>query len=149
MVAITGTVLLPDRGGLPFTSKIFLFIYFFWIIFVTAFVNVWKSGQNLGGYDYCSCGYTFLSRNKCKGVTQWWPFQDGGRADTSAPIGSISLWGVYIYYVYVVKKSWQPFWRHSFWKWAVCFSLWIERFYIFTVFVYHLDLLYFLKKTHL
>ena len=32
------------------------------------FVTVWKSGKNSGGYDYCSWGYTFLSRNKCRGV---------------------------------------------------------------------------------
>ena len=31
---------------------------------------------------------------------QWGPIQDGGRADTSAPTGSVSLWGVYVYYVY-------------------------------------------------
>ena len=32
----------------------------------------------------------------------WGPIQDGGRADTSAPTGSVSLWGVYVYYVYVL-----------------------------------------------
>ena len=32
------------------------------------FVTVWKSGKNSGGCDYCSWGYTFLSRNKCRGV---------------------------------------------------------------------------------
>ncbi len=47
-------------------------------------------------YDYCSWGYTFLSRNKCRGG-HWGPIQDGGRADISAPIGSVSLWGVYVY----------------------------------------------------
>ena len=34
------------------------------------------------------------------GGSHWIPIQDGGRADTSAPIGSVSLWGVYVYYVY-------------------------------------------------
>ena len=33
------------------------------------------------------------------------PIQDGGRADTSAPIGIVSLWGVYVYYVYVTKPT--------------------------------------------
>ena len=32
------------------------------------FVTMWKSGKNSGGYDYCSWGYTLLSRNKCSGV---------------------------------------------------------------------------------
>ncbi len=41
--------------------------------------TVWKSGKNSGGYDYCSWGYTFLSRNKCRGAP-WGPIQDGGRA---------------------------------------------------------------------
>ncbi len=45
---------------------------------------------------------SFLSRNKCRGG-HWGPIQDGGRADMSAPIGSVSLWGVYIYYVYEFK----------------------------------------------
>ncbi len=31
------------------------------------------------------------------------PIQDGGRADTSAPIGSVSLRGIYVYYVYVTN----------------------------------------------
>ncbi len=35
------------------------------------------------------------------GGVHWEPNQDGGRADTSAPIGSVILWGVYVYYVYV------------------------------------------------
>ena len=60
---------------------------------------MWKSGKNLWGYDYCSWGYTFLSRNKCRGSRRR-PIQDGGRADTLAPIGSVSLWGVYVYYIY-------------------------------------------------
>ena len=34
------------------------------------------------------------------GRAHWGPIQDGGHADMSAPIGSVSLWGVYVYYVY-------------------------------------------------
>ena len=64
--------------------------------------TVWKSGKDSESYDCCSWGYTFLSRNKCNGG-DWGPIQDGGRADMSAPIGSVSLWGVYVYYVYVCE----------------------------------------------
>ncbi len=58
--------------------------------------TVWQSGKNSGSYDYCSWGYTFLSRNKCKGGAlgthpRWRP------RSMSAPIGSVSPWGVYLY----------------------------------------------------
>ena len=37
------------------------------------------------------------------GGSHWRPIQDGSRADTSAPIGSVSLWGIYVYYVYGIN----------------------------------------------
>ena len=36
------------------------------------------------------------------GGSHWRPIQDGGLADMLAPIGSVSLRGVYVYYVYGV-----------------------------------------------
>ena len=39
------------------------------------------------------------------GGSNWRPIQDGGRTDTLAPIGSVSLWGVYVYYVYVGQSG--------------------------------------------
>ena len=47
------------------------------------------------------------------GGSHWRPIQDGGRADTSALIGNVSLWGVYVYYVYGIPMNFLV--RTSFW----------------------------------
>ena len=98
-----------------YLSQVRLNSNFLKIIFVTASciitnctVTVWKSGKNLGSYDYCSWGYIFLCRNKCMGGgAHSGPIQDGSHADTSAPIGSVSLWSVYIYIMSMASPPWE------------------------------------------
>ncbi len=49
-------------------------------------------------------GDTPSSAEIIAGGAPWGPIQDGGRTDTSAPIGSVNLWGVYVYNVYGFKR---------------------------------------------
>lgn len=58
------------------------------LLFVTK-QTVWKSSKTSWSYDYLIWANSCLSTNECAGEQEG-PIQDGGRTETSAPVGSIS-----------------------------------------------------------